>query len=112
MEVGCGWGRASIYCTKKHDSEGLGVDADPKVFPYLHVHAEINDVVGFFQGFTVVFDKDDRVAEILKVLERGEQAAVVPWVQADGRLIEEIELAGQTRADLRCQTNALRLTAG
>ena len=44
MEVGCGWGLASIYCAKKHDSEVIGVDADPKVFPYLHVHAEINDV--------------------------------------------------------------------
>ena len=27
MEVGCGWGLASIYCAKKHGAEVIGVDA-------------------------------------------------------------------------------------
>jgi predicted nicotinamide N-methyase len=44
MEVGCGWGLLGIYCAKKHDAEVVGVDADDKVFPYLHLHAEVNGV--------------------------------------------------------------------
>ncbi len=44
MEVGCGWGLAAIYCAREHGAEVTGVDADPKVFPYLHLHAEINEV--------------------------------------------------------------------
>ena len=44
MEVGCGWGLGAIYCAKEHGAEVTGVDADSKVFPYLHLHAEINEV--------------------------------------------------------------------
>ncbi len=44
MEVGCGWGLAGIYCAKKHDATVTGVDIDAEVFPYLHLHAEINKV--------------------------------------------------------------------
>mgnify|MGYP006159325367 CR=1 FL=1 len=44
MEVGCGWGLLGIYCAKKWGVEVVGVDADEKVFPYLHLHAEANEV--------------------------------------------------------------------
>ncbi len=44
MEVGCGWGLLGIYCASKHGAEVVGVDADAKVFPYLHLHAEVNGV--------------------------------------------------------------------
>ena len=44
MEVGCGWGLSGIYCAKKHDAVVTGVDIDPDVFPFLHLHAEINRV--------------------------------------------------------------------
>ena len=44
MEVGCGWGLAGIYCAREHGAEVTGVDADPNVFPYLHLHAEVNEV--------------------------------------------------------------------
>ena len=55
MEVGCGWGLAAIYCAKEHGAEVTGVDADSKVFPYLHLHAEVNEVAvrtrrALFQG--------------------------------------------------------------
>ena len=54
-EVGCGWGLAGIYCAKKFGARVTGVDADPKVYPYLHLHAEINAVTirtrtGRFEG--------------------------------------------------------------
>jgi predicted nicotinamide N-methyase len=44
MEAGCGWGLLGIYCAKKWGAEVVGVDADEKVFPYLHLHAEVNEV--------------------------------------------------------------------
>ena len=44
MEVGCGWGLLGIYCAKKWGADVVGVDADNKVFPYLHLHAEVNEV--------------------------------------------------------------------
>jgi len=43
-EVGCGWGLAGIYCAREFGAQVTGVDADPKVFPYLHLHAEVNEV--------------------------------------------------------------------
>ncbi|MBT4496661.1 MAG: methyltransferase domain-containing protein [Gemmatimonadetes bacterium] len=44
MEVGCGWGLAGIYCAKNYGAKVTGLDADPQVFPYLDLHAKINDV--------------------------------------------------------------------
>ena len=44
MEVGCGWGLAGIYCAKHFGAKVTGVDADAKVFPYLDLHAQVNDV--------------------------------------------------------------------
>ena len=44
MDVGCGWGMAGIWCAKKMGSVVTSVDADPDVFPYLEVAAEMNRV--------------------------------------------------------------------
>ena len=44
MEVGCGWGLAGIYCAKRFGAKVTGLDADAKVFPYLDLHARVNDV--------------------------------------------------------------------
>jgi len=38
-----------------------------------------------------VFDDEDRVAEIAKLLKGAEEAVVVASVQADGRLVEDVE---------------------
>jgi len=43
-EVGCVWGLAGIYCARSHGARVTGIDADPKVFPYMHLHAEVNEV--------------------------------------------------------------------
>ena len=42
--VGCGWGLGVIYCARKFKSKVTGVDADDAVFPFLHAHAQLNDV--------------------------------------------------------------------
>ncbi len=44
LEIGCGWGLASVYCAKNHQADVTGMDIDPEVFPYLDIHAEVNKV--------------------------------------------------------------------
>ncbi|MGK0440568.1 MAG: putative nicotinamide N-methyase [Pseudohongiellaceae bacterium] len=45
LEIGCGWGLGGIFCAKTFKANVTAIDADPSVFPYLHCHAEHNDVV-------------------------------------------------------------------
>jgi predicted nicotinamide N-methyase len=60
MEIGCGWGLASIYCAKKHKARVTGVDIDRDVLPYAMLHAEINGVNANFirKGFENLRIKD------------------------------------------------------
>ena len=44
MEVGCGWGLASVYCARVCEAAVTSVDLDPQVFPFLELNAEFNDV--------------------------------------------------------------------
>ena len=44
VEVGCGWGIAGISCVKNFNSVVTCVDSDSAVFPYVNLHAKINDV--------------------------------------------------------------------
>ena len=44
IEIGCGWGMVSLFCTKEFDSIVIGVDADSNVIPLLQVHAKKNEV--------------------------------------------------------------------
>lgn len=44
LDLGCGWGLASIYCAKHLGSAVTALDADPAVFPYLSLLAQHNDV--------------------------------------------------------------------
>ena len=44
IDVGCGWGLSGIYCAKTYQAKVTAVDADDAVFPYLHAHADLNDV--------------------------------------------------------------------
>ena len=74
--------------------------------------ADVDDVVGLADRLLVVLDDDDGVAGVAQVLQRGEQAAVVALVQADRRLVEHVEHAGQAAADLAGQADALALAAG
>ena len=71
----------------------------------------VDDVVGGQDRVLVVLDDDHAVAEVAQVLERAEQPVVVALVQADRRLVEHVHHAGQARADLRREADALRLAA-
>src|ERR1700688_627299 len=74
--------------------------------------AEVDYVVSAADGFFVVLDYENGVAEVAQIFERGEQAAVVAVVQADRRLVENIEDATQFGADLGCQSDALAFASG
>ena len=62
--------------------------------------------------FLVVFDHQHGVAEVAQVLERAQQSLVVALVQADRRLVEDVHDAGQARAHLAGEPDALRFAAG
>lgn len=44
LDIGCGWGLGGIYCAKNFGSVVTGFDIDPKILPYLRLHADINGV--------------------------------------------------------------------
>jgi predicted nicotinamide N-methyase len=44
IEIGCGSGILSIFCTKEFDSKVIGVDADSNVILFLQVHAKKNEM--------------------------------------------------------------------
>ena len=73
--------------------------------------AHVDHVVGGQDRLLVVLDHDHRVAEVAQALERVEQALVVALMQADRGLVQDVEHAGQARADLRGETDALALAA-
>ena len=69
-------------------------------------------MVGGAHHLLVVLDDEDGVAERLQPLERPDQLVVVALVQADRRLVEDVEDADELRADLRREPQPLRLAAG
>jgi predicted nicotinamide N-methyase len=44
LDIGCGWGAASVFCAHKFKAKVTAIDLDPAVFPFLNVFAEINSV--------------------------------------------------------------------
>ena len=74
--------------------------------------ADVDDPVGGADGVLVVLDDDQGVAEVLEPHQRLDEALVVALVQADGRLVEDVEDADQAGADLGRQPDALGLAAG
>ncbi len=73
--------------------------------------AHVDQVVGGPHRALVVLDHQHRVAEVAQPLERRDQLLVVALVQADRRLVEDVEHADQRGADLRGQPDPLRLAA-
>ena len=72
---------------------------------------QVDDVVGVPNRVLVVLDNNKCVAGSGQRVERGEQHGIVARVQADGRLIEYVAHALQVGAQLRSQSDALRLAA-
>src|SRR5215208_7090772 len=74
--------------------------------------AHVDDIVGGPDRVLVMLDDDDGVAEIAEALQGDEQSVVVALVEADARLVEDVEDSRQARADLAGEADALALAAG
>ncbi len=74
--------------------------------------AEIDDVVGGPHRVLVVLDDDDGVAHVAQAFQAPQQSIVVARVQADRRLVEDVEDADEATTDLPGQADALGLAAG
>ncbi len=66
-------------------------------------------MIGGADRLLVVLHDDDGVAQVPHGAQRVEQLPVVPLVQADRRLVEDVQDAGEPRADLGRQPDALPL---
>ena len=73
--------------------------------------AHVDEPVGAPHHLLVVLDDDDGVADIAQPLERPDEARVVALVEADRRLVEDVENADELRADLRGEPEPLCLAA-
>lgn len=74
--------------------------------------ADVHDPVGDLDGVLVVLDDDERVAHVAQPHEGLDQPVVVALVQPDGRLVQDVEHADESGADLGGQPDALGLAAG
>ena len=73
--------------------------------------AEVDDVVGTAHGVVVVLNHQQRIALLAQLFEGVEQGGVVARVQADGRLVEDVEHAAQVAAELGGEADALAFAA-
>ncbi len=80
--------------------------------PHAGTGTKVDDVVGGPHRVLVVFDDQHRVAHVAQPLQRRQQAAVVPRVQADRGLVQDVQHADQAAADLAGQPDPLRFAAG
>ena len=74
--------------------------------------ADVDHPVGGADRLLVVLDHDQRVAEVLEPDQGLDQPLVVALVEADRRLVEDVEHAHQPGTDLGRQPDPLRLAAG
>ena len=72
----------------------------------------VDEVVGGAHHRLVVLDDEHGVAEVAQADQRADQAVVVGGVQADGRLVADVEHAHEAGADLGREADALGLAAG
>ena len=73
--------------------------------------AEVDQVIGATNRLLVVLHHHHRVTEIAQTLQRCQQPFIVALVQADARLVENVEHPNQPGADLGGEANPLRLAA-
>ena len=74
--------------------------------------AHIDHKVRRADGVLIMLDHDDGVTDVAQALQSLDQALVIALVQANGRLVQDIEHAHESRANLGRQADALGLAAG
>ena len=66
---------------------------------FARARAEVDDVVGGFHDVGIVFDYQDRVADVAEFGEDFDQARGIAAVQADGGFIEDVAGADEAGAE-------------
>ena len=74
--------------------------------------AHVDHEVGRADRLLVVLDDEHRVAEVAQALERADKPRVVALVQTDAGLVEDVEHAHESGADLGREADALGLAPG
>ena len=74
--------------------------------------AEVHDVVGRLHRLQVVLHHHHGVADVAQVLQGPDQLPVVPLVEPDGGLVQDVQHPHQATADLAGQADPLRLAPG
>lgn len=114
LEIGCGWGLTGIFCAKKFSAAVTAMDIDPDIYPYLELHARINNVkVAFLnKGFNKIGRRrlreidmiigsdicfwDNLIDPLRRLIQRARQASVGRILIADpgrptfDRLVESL----------------------
>ena len=44
LDIGCGWGLCGLFCARTFSARVTSLDIDPRVFPFVALHARLNDV--------------------------------------------------------------------
>ncbi|MDK2777530.1 MAG: methyltransferase domain-containing protein [Pseudomonadota bacterium] len=101
LELGCGWGPASVYCASQQKARVTGLDVDENVFPYLEMmaaandckvrtlQASFNDMKGKkLAGFDVIVGADicfweSLTDDLFKLFRRARRAGVKKIILAD-----------------------------
>ncbi len=94
-----------------HDLLRRALRHDPST-QYPGPGTQIQEPVGGQHGLCVMFDDQNGVAHVAQLFQSVQETPVVPLMETDARLVEDIEYAHQSAADLACQADTLPLTAG
>ena len=94
-----------------HDRFGRA-RADDRPSVHTRAGADVHDPVRRADGVLVMLYDDERVADIGQVAQRAQELFVIALVQADARLVENIQNAHKGGADLRGKADALALAPG
>jgi hypothetical protein len=73
--------------------------------------SEINDVIGAPHRLLIVLNHNERITFTAQRCQRVEQPQIITRVQADRRFIKHVKNTAKIRAELRGETDALRLPA-
>lgn len=116
LELGCGWAPIAIYAASQQQAKATGMDIDDQVFPYMDLHAEINDcrVKALHSPFSDLDNKQlsrfkvlagadicyssELNQELLALFERAEQSGVESIIIADPGRSTFLELCDQCEA--------------
>ena len=78
---------------------------EASTFPCSRAH--VHDIVCTSDRGLVMLYHKHGIAQVPEVLESIDQSLVVPLMQADGRLVEDIQHSAERRSDLGCKTDSL-----